>query len=128
MRYRLEYAKVLDRDLLRFHGGRLSPGLDSVVFLRDEPPSEAAVFAVVRSWEHRDAFVETWRLVDPEGQTLRSSLERMVVPGQGPIEDEVGDQRFPYAGDDFTVVLEVDGVESARVSFPVRVGQSPGSV
>lgn len=125
MRYRLQYAKVLDRDVLLRNGGRVRPGLDSVVYLRAEPPSEAAVFTIVRSWEHTEEFQETWRLVDPEGRTLRESIERTVLPGQGEIADEVAGQEFPIADDAFDVVLAVDGTEAARVSFPVRVGQSP---
>lgn len=128
MRYRLQYAKVLDRDLLLHNGGRVRPGLDSAVYLRDEPPSAAGVFEVIRAWEHTEEFSESWRLVDREGQTLRTSLERTVLPGQGELSDEVEGQEFPFADDEFTVVFEVEGEEAARVSFPVRVGQTPGSL
>lgn len=119
MRHRLVYAKVIDQDVLQQHGGRVEPGLDSTVYVDHDPPAEAATFRVVRAWEPSAEFAERWRIVDPEGQTLHTSLERTVLPEQDRLEDEVAGQTFPYTDDDYALVLEAEGQETARVRFSV---------
>lgn len=121
MRHRLAYAKVIDRDELNRRGGNVDPGLDSVVHVDADPPAEAASFLVIRSWEPSAEFTERWRIVDPNGQTIRTSLERTVLPEAHRVEDEVTGQEFAYTDDDYALVLEADGAETARVRFAVTV-------
>jgi hypothetical protein len=115
----LRYAKVIDRDEHQRRGGGVRPSLDNVVYLTSEPPADAAPFTVLRAWDDFDAFTETWRIVDPHGQTVREPVSREVVAGQETLDDIVDDQLFDYDEDGYQIVFEIDGREVARVGFRV---------
>ena len=115
----LRYAKVIDREEHQRRGGGVRPSLPNRVQLTGAPPADAAPFTLLRAWDDFDAFTETWRIVDPQGRTVRGPTSREVVAGQADLEDEVDDQLFEYADDGYQVVLEVDGREVARVEFAV---------
>lgn len=122
----LSWLKIVDADHFRAVGGRVTPGLDNVVELPREAPSEAAPFLVLRAWHgFEGAFTETWTIRDPHGRTVHEGLEREVVAGMGSVEqggltDEVADLAFDYADTGYQLVLAVDGREVARGDFEVR--------
>jgi hypothetical protein len=122
----LRYAKVIDRDEHQRRGGGVRPSLDNVVYLGGEPPADAAPFTVLRAWEGFDAVTEAWWIEDPHGQTVREPVSREVVAGQADLADEVDDQHFGYADDDYQVVFELDGREVARVGFRVATREPLG--
>lgn len=119
----LRYAKVVDSQRYRLASGHirdLEPGVE----LRGGPPAPAAEFVVVRAWDHTGgAFTETWRIVDPNGRTVREPVDREYVDTDE-AADFVGGQAFEYADDGYEVVFEVDGLEAARAGFPVRPPQA----
>lgn len=122
----LRYAKVVDRTSFINSGGAIRPGLPSEVRLPDGEPGTADPFYVLRAWDDVDAaFTETWRLVEPEGRTLRTSPPREVLAAHGDLSDEVDDAVFEFAADGYTLVLEVDDTEVARVDFSVTSAVPP---
>lgn len=122
----LTWLKVVDSDRFRAAGGRVTPGLDSVVELPREAPSAAAPFLVLRAWHaFEGAFTESWVIRDPHGRTVHEGLDREVVAGtgrvaDGGISDEVPDLEFDYADTGYQLVLSIDGREVARGDFEVR--------
>lgn len=116
----LRYAKVVDRESLLRSGGKIRPGLDSVVQLRSRAPSEAMPFSILRAWDDFDSFVETWRIADPEGRTVHDGIPREVMSEHGDLADDLEGVTFEYPADGYQLILEVDSREVARVAFPVR--------
>jgi hypothetical protein len=121
---RLQYAKVIDRELFLTKGGRVHPKLESEVVLQDEP-GRAAVFLVLRAWtDDHGSFTERWTIESPSGTALYESVPREVYLATPTyvekLEDEVADLELEYAADDYTLVLHLDEREVARVGFPVR--------
>lgn len=120
---RLQYAKVIDRELFLTKGGRVHPGLENQVVLLDEP-GPAAVFLVMRAWsDDRGSLTERWRIESPGGTTLYESAPRELHMATKQhvekLEDEVVDLEFQFAADDYTLVFTIDDMEVARVEFPV---------
>ncbi|MFP5299195.1 MAG: hypothetical protein ACLGHL_09435, partial [Actinomycetota bacterium] len=98
---RLQYAKVIDRELFYERGGRVTPGLDSEVLLKDDPGISMA-FLVMRAWtDGHGTFTEQWRIEGAGGGVIYESLPREIhIATEGHVEkleDEVADLDFPYA-------------------------------
>jgi hypothetical protein len=120
----LRYAKVIDQQEYQRRGAEVKPGLESVIYLSDDPPAAAAPFYVLRSYSSEfDAFTETLRIVDPHGRSVGEPMTREVLSGQGEIADQLHGRVFEYADDGYQLVLEIDGREVARAGFPVRAPQ-----
>lgn len=122
---RLQYAKVIDRQLFLTRGGKLHPHLENQVLLQDEP-GRAGAFLVMRGWtDDHGTFTEQWRLEGPGGGVIYESLPRELHIATKShverLEDEVADLDFQYSSDDYAVVFTLDDNEVARVSFPVKV-------
>ena len=67
---RLQYAKVIDRELFYSRGGRIHPGLVNEVALKDGQVV-AGAFLVLRAWtDDHGSFTEQWR---SRGPGVRSS-------------------------------------------------------
>lgn len=121
---RLVYAKVVDREVFYVQqGGKVHPGLNSEVLLREEP-GVANVFLVLRAWgEDTGTYTEQWRIEGMGGGTIYESLPREIHAATENhierLEDEVADLKFEYAGD-YSVVFTLDESEVARVTFTVR--------
>ncbi|MFP5352902.1 MAG: hypothetical protein ACLGIB_10115 [Actinomycetota bacterium] len=120
---RLIYAKVVDREVFYVQGGKVHPGLDNEVLLREEP-GEANVFLVLRAWgEDTGTYTEQWRIEGMGGGTVYESLPREIHAATEShvekLEDEVANLKFEYAGN-YTVVFTLDEHEAARTSFTVR--------
>lgn len=121
---RLSYAKVIDRERFLVRGGRLHPGLQSEVLLLDEP-GPAAAFLVLRGWtDDHGTLTEQWRIESPGGTVLYESAPREIYLATPKhverLEDEVADLEFQFAADDYTAVFNLDEMEVARATFPVR--------
>ena len=121
---RLQYAKVVDREVFFTRGGKLHPGLDNFVTIADEP-GLAGAFLVMRAWtDDHGTFTEQWRIETPGGKVVYESLPRELHLATRQhvekLEDEVADLDFEYASDDYSVVFVLDDTEAARVTFPVR--------
>lgn len=116
----LTYAKVVDQEAFVRGGGKLRPGLESMVRLRGGGPATAAPFFVLRAWRDVDAFEERWRILDPHGRTVHEGSPRLVQASDGDLADQIDDVTFEYSADDYQLVLEADGREVARVDFPVQ--------
>ena len=124
MSARLQYAKVVDREVFFTRGGKVHPGLENCVMLNDEP-GLAGAFLVMRGWTHdHGTFTEQWRIESPGGKVMYESLPRELHLATGQhvekLEDEVADLDFEYASDDYSVVFVLDDSEAARVRFPVK--------
>ena len=121
---RLIYAKVVDREVFYVQqGGKVHPGLNNEVLLREEP-GEANVFLVLRAWgEDTGTYTEQWRIEGMGGGTIYESLPREIHAATEShierLEDEVADLKFEYAGE-YSVVFMLDEHEVARVAFAVR--------
>ena len=120
---RLQYAKVIDRELFYIRGGRLHPGLHNQVVVADEPGVVAA-FLVFRAWgDDKGTFTEQWRIETPGGTAIYESAPQELHIASNEhvekLEDEVADLRVEYAADDYSVVFVLDDREVARVGFPV---------
>ena len=129
---RLQYAKIIDRELFLTKGGRIHPGLENEVMLLEEP-GPAAVFLVVRAWtDDHGTFTEQWRIESPGGSTLYESTPRELhmatTQHVEKLEDEVSDLDFQFAADDYNVVFTIDDMEVARVQFPVTFSEGPEEV
>jgi hypothetical protein len=121
---RLQYAKVIDRELFLTRGGRVHPKLESEVVLADEP-GRAGAFLVLRGWtDDHGSFTEQWRIESPAGASVYESIPReihLATPSYVErLEDEVADLELEFGADDYTLVLFLDEREVARVNFPVR--------
>ena len=126
---RLQYAKVIDRQLFVERGGRVHPKLENEVVLNGEP-GVAGAFLVLRAWtDDHGTFTEAWRVESPAGTTLYSGVPRELHLATASyverLEDEVADLRLEFAADDYTVVFSLDDLEVARVDFPVTVRSEP---
>jgi hypothetical protein len=122
---RLQYAKVIDRELFYARGAKVHPGLENDVILEAEP-GVAAAFLVLRAWTNdHGSLTEEWRIEDPSRAVVYKSLPREVhlaTPTHVErLEDEVADLELEYAADDYTVVFRLDERDVARVRFRVRV-------
>lgn len=127
---RLQYAKVIDRELFLAKGGRVQPHLESEVVVVDEP-GPAGAFLVLRAWtDDHGTFTEQWRLEGSGGGVLYESIPRELhLPTKTHVEkleDEVADLELQYAADDYQVVFLLDEREVARVEFPVRATEPKG--
>lgn len=125
---RLQYAKVIDRQLFMTRGGKLHPHLENQVFLQDEP-GRAGAFLVMRGWtDDHGTFTEQWRLEGPGGGVIYESLPRELHIATKThverLEDEVADLDFQYSADDYSVVFTLDDNEVARIDFPVTVQEN----
>ena len=127
---RLMYAKVIDRERYMVkHQGKVTPGLDNLVQMREEP-GVAAAFLVLRGWgDDHGTFTEQWRIESPGGVAVYESSPREIhSPTESHIErleDEIADLKFDYAAT-YTVVFTLDENEVARVNFPVEIAPPPG--
>lgn len=122
---RLQFAKVIDRQVFYEKGGRVHPGLDNEVVIHQEPGT-AGAFLVLRGWgDDHGSFTEQWRIQEPEGRTLYQSTPREIhVATTGHVEsleDEVADLEFDFAADDYIVVFLLDEMEVARARFEVKI-------
>lgn len=122
---RLQYAKVIDRELYLTRGGRVHPKLENEVILLEEPGT-AGAFLVMRAWtDDHGSFTERWRIESPGGTTEYASIPREIhlatTSHVEKLEDEVAELRLEYAAEDYNLVLDLDDREVARVAFPVRV-------
>jgi hypothetical protein len=121
---RLQYAKVIDREIFHQRGSRVHPGLENVVMLRDDP-GRAMVFLVMRAWtDDHGTFTEQWAIEGPGGGIVYESLPRELHLASNThvekLQDEVADLDFPYSSDDFNLVLRLDERAVARARFSVR--------
>lgn len=122
---RLQYAKVIDRELFYARGAKVHPGLGNEVILEAEP-GKAGAFLVLRAWTNdHGTFTEEWRIEDPGGAVVYKSLPRelhLATPNHVErLEDELADLEFDYSADDYTVRFRLDERDVARVRFRVRV-------
>lgn len=122
---RLQYAKVVDRaDFYVRERGRIHPGLDNRVVV-DGEPGKAGAFLVLRAWtDDHGSFTEQWRIEGPQGKLYESSPREIHIANNSHVEkleDEVNDLEFDFAGEDYTVVFELDEREVARVGFEVKL-------
>jgi hypothetical protein len=121
---RLQYAKVIDRELFYARGGRVHPKLESDVILQEEP-GVAGAFLVLRAWTgDHGSFTERWRIQSPGGATVYESVPREVHLATDShverLEDEVADLELDSTADDYAAVLYLDDREVARATFAVR--------
>ncbi|HJR46146.1 MAG TPA: hypothetical protein VJ927_11135 [Actinomycetota bacterium] len=126
---RLVYAKVIDRErYIVNHRGKVHPGLENLVQLREEP-GVAAAFLVLRGWgEDHGTFTEQWRIESPGGVVVYESSPREIhSPTNAHIEkleDEVADAKFEYAAT-YTLAFTLNEDVVARVNFPVELAPNP---
>jgi hypothetical protein len=125
MSARLQYAKVIDRELFYKKGAKIHPGLENEVVLQDEP-GKAGAFLVLRGWTaDHGTFTEQWRLVGTGGGVLYESTPREIhLSTKGHVEkleDEVADLDFQYSSDDYSIVFYIDDDEVGRSRFSVRL-------
>ena len=121
---RLQYAKVIDRELFYARGGRVHPKLESEVVLQQEP-GVAGAFLVLRGWTgDHGSFTERWRIQSPGGVTLYESVPREIHLATEShvekLEDEVAGLELEFAAEDYTLVLHLDDREVARATFVVK--------
>lgn len=120
---RLQYAKVIDKDLFYKRGGRVSPGLENEVRLLDDD-GKARAFLVLRAWtDDHGSFTEQWRIEAPGGLLVYESLPRELhlatTTHVERLEDEVADLDFEFESDQYNAVFLLDEIEVARATFPV---------
>jgi len=125
---RLQYAKVIDRELFYARGGRVHPKLENEVVLHEEP-GVAGAFLVLRAWTgDHGSFTEQWLIKSPGGATVYESVPREIHLATEShvekLEDEVAGLELEVAADDYNVVLFLDEREVARATFSVTA--SPG--
>ncbi len=124
---RLQYAKVIDRELFYERGGKVHPGLESEVLLKDEPGPSMA-FLVLRGWtDDTGTFTEQWKIEGTGGGVIYESVPREIhlatTEHVEKLSDEVVDLEFQYSSDDYACVFVLDGREVARARFEVRVAE-----
>lgn len=120
---RLQYAKVVDKEVFMTDGGRVHPGLENLVVLRDAP-GPALPFLVLRGWsEDHGTFTEQWKILGSGGGLVYESLPRELHLATEThverLEDELADLEFEYPADDYNLVFLLDEREVARVTLPV---------
>lgn len=125
MSARLQYAKVIDRELFYKKGAKIHPGLDSEVVLQDEP-GPAGAFLVLRGWTaDHGTFTEQWRITGSGGGVIYESVPREIhLSTKGHVEkleDEVAELDFQYSADDYEISFTIDDQEVARTQFRVRL-------
>ena len=125
---RLQYAKVIDRQLFYERGGRVHPKLESEVVVREEPGT-AGAFLVLRGWTgDHGSFTERWAIRSPGSATLYTSVPRELHLATEShverLEDEVADLEVDAAAEDYELVLFLDDREIARARFEVKVAGS----
>ena len=128
---RLQYCKVVDKQIFYNENGRIHPGLVNQIVLREEPGT-AADFLVLRGWtEDHGTFTEQWRLEGAGGGLVYESVPRelyLATPEHVErLEDEVVDVVFQYSGDDYSIVFLLDDLEVARAKVAVGVEESEGA-
>lgn len=122
---RLQYAKVIDRQIFYVkEGGRVHPGLPNEVLL-DEEIGVAGAFLVLRAWcDDHGSFTEQWRIEDPGGMRVYESTPREIYIATAShvekLEDEVSDLQLDMESDAYRVVFLLDEREVARVRFQVK--------
>jgi hypothetical protein len=120
---RLQYAKVIDRQLFYARGARVHPKLENEVLLQSEP-GRAGAFLVLRGWtDDHGTFTEQWSIKSPGGATIYASVPREIHLATAShvekLEDEVADLELDFSAEDYNVVFHLDDREVARVTFPV---------
>ena len=126
---RLQYAKVIDRQVFYERGGKVHPGLENEVVL-DVEKNIAAAFLVLRAWtDDHGSFTEQWRIEGPGTGVVYESLPRELYLADKKhverLEDEVSDLDFGFPEDNHEVVFTLDEVEVARVRFPIKSTPPP---
>ena len=126
---RLQYAKVVDRQVFYDHGGKVHPGLDNEVLL-DQGKNTAAAFLVLRAWtDDHGSFTEQWRLESPTTGVVYESLPRELHLASRKhverLEDEVSDLELDPE-DPHEIVFLLEDAEVARVRVPIRSVPAPG--
>lgn len=121
---RLGYAKVIDRELFYSRGGRIHPGLDNEVALKDGEVV-AGAFLVLRAWtDDHGSFTEQWRVEGPGGALIYRSLPRemhLATPSHvEKLEDEITDLEIDDPDAAYQAVFLLDDEEVARTTFVVR--------
>lgn len=122
---RLQYAKVIDRQLYFDRGARVHPGLESHIFLNGEP-GIAGAFLVMRAWtDDHGTFTEQWCIETPGGTRVYESAPRELhlatTSHVERLQDEVADLKLDYVADDYRVVFTLDEHRVAAVNVPVTV-------
>ena len=123
---RLDYAKVIDRELFYNRGGKVHPGLENQVIIQQEP-GQAGAFLVLRGWnDDHGSLTEQWRIEAPGGIPIYESVPREIhLPTKSHterLEDEISDLEFDFAADNYNLVFLLDDNEVARVRFEVTTG------
>ena len=121
---RLQYAKVIDRELFYSRGGRIHPGLVNEVAVRDGQ-GVAGAFLVLRAWTgDHGSFTEQWRIEGPGGASVYRSVPRelyLATPSHvEKLEDEVTDLLIEAPDAPHQAVFLLDDEEVARTRFDLR--------
>jgi hypothetical protein len=121
---RLQYAKVIDRELFYSRGGRIHPGRVNEVVLK-QGEVVAGAFLVLRAWtDDHGSFTEQWRIEGPGNALIYSSVPRemhLATPGHiEKLEDEVADLAIEDADPPYQAVFLLDDEEVARTRFSIR--------
>ncbi|MBA3431909.1 MAG: hypothetical protein H0U16_10590 [Actinobacteria bacterium] len=127
---RLQYAKVVDRQVFYDHGGKVHPGLDNEVLL-DHGKNTVAAFLVLRAWtDDHGSFTEQWRMESPRTGVVYESLPRELHLADRKhverLEDEVSELELDYPEDRHEIVFLLEDAEVARVRVPIRSVTPPG--
>lgn len=121
---RLRYAKVIDRKLFFDQGGKLHPGLESVIIV-DGEPSVAGAFIVFRAWaDGHGSATEQWRIQGPSGTIYESIPREMHLATKAHMErldDEISDLKIEQVEGNYSIAFLLDDEEVARVPFSVRL-------
>ena len=124
MSARLQYAKVIDRELFYSRGGRIHPGLVNEVVIKDGE-IVAGAFLVLRAWTgDHGSFTEQWRIEGPGNALMYESLPRemhLAAPSHvEKLEDEIADLAIEQQGLSYQAVFLLDDEEVARTRFSIR--------
>lgn len=120
---RLQYAKVIDRQLCYERGARIHPGLENQIVVNGEP-GVAGAFLVLRAWtDDHGTFTERWHIETPGGSRIYESTPRELHLATAShverLEDEVADLKLEYAADGYRVVFTLDEHTVAAVDVPI---------
>ena len=121
---RLQYAKVIDRELFYSRGGRIHPGLDNEVALKDGQVV-AGAFLVLRAWtDDHGSFTEQWKIEGPGGALIYTSVPRemhLATPTHvEKLEDEIADLQIEDPEPAYQAVFLLDDEEVARTRFSIK--------